>query len=98
MSHPGLSREMDDAGQSRVALDQAENPIAVGDIELGEGETGVSPELRQTRLFQFDVVVIVQIVDADDPLAAIEQRLGDMKTDKPGGTREKNRHPLSDDQ
>jgi hypothetical protein len=89
---------MDDAGQIDMALDQAENPIAIGDIKLGEFETGIGPELRQTRLFQFDVIVIVQIVDADDPLAAIEQHLGDMKPDEPGGTREKNRHPFSDDQ
>jgi hypothetical protein len=81
-----------------MAVNKAENAVAVRDVELRKTETGISLELGETRLFQPDVIVIVQIVNSDNPLAAIKQRPGDMKADEAGGARKKNRHPRSDDE
>ena len=41
---------------------------------------------------QLDAVIIVEIVDADDPLAAREQALADMMTDESGGAGDEDGH------
>src|SRR5208283_3318212 len=46
----------------------------------------------EPRLLQPHIVVIVEVVEADYPVAPIEQRFGNVETDKPGGAGEKDRH------
>src|SRR5437763_1151968 len=97
MPHPGLGREMNDAGEVGVALDQAEDALAVGNVKLRKREPRIGLQPGEARLLQRHVVVIVKVINSQDPFTAIKQRLGNMKADEPGGTREKNRHLLSYD-
>ena len=83
---------MDDAAQLPVTLDEGEDAVTVGNIELGEDKARIGAQQGQARLLQPHIVVIVEIVDAYYPITAVEQRLGDVKADEPGGTGEKDRH------
>jgi len=83
---------MDDAAQILVMPDKGEDAVTVGNIELGEGKARISAQQGQARLLQPHIVVIVEVVDADYPIAALEQRPGDVKADEPGSTGEKDRH------
>ena len=92
MPHARLRREVNDAVQILAAIDRGEDGLAIGDVEPAEGKAGIGFEPRQTRPLQTRVVIVVEIVDADDLLATPKQRLGDMKADETGSTSDKNRH------
>ena len=61
-----------------MSLEQRLRCRAVRQIELHKSEFGVSFEKIETRLFQPRIIVVVDIVDADDCRArqtrAVEQR------------------------
>ena len=82
IAHPGLGGEVDDPVDVGVALDQGRHRHRIGDIDRSKHEAIAAFELREARTFQRDIVIRVQIVDADDLLAAIEQMPRDMKADK----------------
>src|SRR5438128_11012754 len=88
---------MDDGAQIGLALDEAKHRVAIGNIKPGEPEAGIGVQPGKPSLLEGDIVIIVQIIDADDLLAAVQQRSANMETDKAGGTSEENRHLLSDD-
>ena len=46
----------------------------------------------EARLLERRVVIIVEIVDADNLLAAVEQRMGGRRSDKAGGAGDENGH------
>src|ERR1700740_328736 len=73
---------MHDRRHPRTGIRQREDPLPVGDIQLVEREPRERGQLRESSLFQAYIVIIVQAVDADHRLAAVEQRLRDVKTDK----------------
>ena len=50
-------------------------------------------EARQPRLLQFDIVVVVQAVEPDNLIAALQQALRDMRTDETGGAGDQDFHP-----
>jgi hypothetical protein len=52
----------------------------------------IGRQARQPRLLEGDIVVVVEIVNADDFVAAREQALADMHADKPGGAGEQDLH------
>ena len=83
---------MDYVSQIRMRLDQIEDPVAIGYIELREVKIALFVQLGQARFFQRNIIVVVKIVDADYPLAAVEQRPRHVKPDKAGGTGNQNRH------
>jgi len=56
----------------------------VGDVGAMEGEARLTVELGEPRLLQRDVVIVVEIVDRDDGVAARQQRLADMEADEAG--------------
>ncbi len=49
-----------------------------------EGEIPQTLEQREARLLQLDVVIVVEVVDADDRIAALGQGLGGVKADETG--------------
>jgi hypothetical protein len=53
---------------------------------------GMVLETRETGLLQRHVVVVVEIVEADNLIPALEQAHGDMGTDKASGAGYKNFH------
>jgi hypothetical protein len=46
---------------------------------------------------QLGIVVIVEIVDADDRMLTLEQSLRDMHADEAGGSGDQNFHPTNSD-
>ena len=49
------------------------------------GVVGMVLEPGQPRLLQVDVVVVGQVVDADNLVSAFKQLGGDVRTDEAGG-------------
>src|SRR5579863_4392573 len=92
VAHAGLSRKMHDAVNIGMPLQHGLQRTAFGKFHFVEGEVLVDAKLLQPGLFQRDRIVVVEIVDADDFLAALEQRSAGMHADKSGGAGEKNGH------
>ncbi|MGY3468721.1 hypothetical protein ACVW0I_005592 [Bradyrhizobium sp. LM6.11] len=90
IAHAGLGREMHDFGKS-VSRKQRRDGLAVGEIGLDEGETGIPAQQRKARLFQRRVVIAVEIVEPDDGPALAQKLPGDVKADETGRTRNQNR-------
>ena len=57
-----------------------------------EGEARGALKLCQPRLFQINVVIGIEIVEADDLFAPVEQRLSGMVTDEPGRAGDQDTH------
>ena len=57
---------------------------AVGDVELVKRERRML-ELLEPRQLEVDVVVLVEVVEADDGVAARQQALRDMHSNEAGG-------------
>ncbi len=91
VAHAGLRGEVDD-GVEVAFLEQVFHHHAVGDVVLEEAEVGVGLELLQPRELQRRVVVVVEVVDADHFVAALQQDLRDVHADKPGGAGEQDFH------
>ena len=70
---------------------------AVGDIEPDEAEGRVSGQACEPAFLEADSVVIVEIVDADDLIAAGQQNLAGVHADKTGGTGNEDFHERGDD-
>ena len=68
--------------------------LAIADINLGEGEIFLRHQLRQTRGLQIGVVIVVEIVDAEDGVAAGQQNPAHMHADEAGGPCYQYRHRL----
>src|SRR5215469_12683363 len=83
---------MDDAAQVLVPLDESDHTVAVGDVQFGKGKAWKCLQLGEPRLFETHLVIIVEIIDPYQPLASLQQPLGDMKTDESGSAGDKNRH------
>lgn len=87
----GLSCEVDDT--LRCALGECGgHPLGVGkvDTEVAVGRVGL--ELRESRLLQLDVVVVVDDVQPHDLVAALEQGSGDVIPDEAGTTGDEDAH------
>ncbi len=69
-------------------------PVAVRHIEFYETKARIAFELLESRLFQGDVVVLVEIVQPNDLIAAIEQRARSVIADEPRRTSDQNLHVL----
>jgi hypothetical protein len=92
VSHSRLGGEVDDRLDIGMALDQRGQRRRIGDIDRLEGKSFSAFEPRQPGVLQCDIVIGVEVVDADDPLAAIEQVLRDMKPDKARAARDQEDH------
>src|SRR6266571_2583291 len=94
VTHPGLCGKMhhrvEFAGCEKLA-----HRLALDDVELLKKEPGTRAQALEPRLLEPDVVVGVQIVDAHNLVAAIEQLVHQRRTDESGSSRDKNLHFLS---
>ena len=70
--HAGLRAEVDHPLELLLRK-ELRHPGAVGEIELHEAERWLLLEQREASLLEPDVVVVVQVVEADDGVAAREQ-------------------------
>ena len=66
MAHPSLRRQVNDAVDVRKFRCQRQHAVPVGDIELAESEILLRRQMLQPRLFQRHVIIVVEVVDADD--------------------------------
>src|SRR5438552_9883158 len=81
IAHAGLSRQMNDAIRW-FALEDIFHSFPVGNVDLNEVETVVLGEPRQSCLLQGNVVVVVEVVQPENIVAAREQPLRDMHPDE----------------
>ena len=93
VAHAGLGAEMDHPLRSHLG----EEPLharPVGEIQLVEGKAGGALKLAEPRLLQLYVVIGIEVIEPDDLVASVEQRLGGMVTDEPGraGDQDTHRH------
>ena len=83
VAHAGLRREVNHALEL-LAREQLRHPRPVGEIQLDEAEVRPLPQLREPRLLQRDVVVVVEVVEPDDFVAALQQELRGVEADEAG--------------
>src|SRR6185369_2726253 len=83
----GLGGEVDDAVGAGFLLEQRRERAGRRDVHLDEAERAAAEprELSEPRLLERGIVVVVDVVDADDRLAAREKRAGHMHADEAGG-------------
>ena len=94
IAHSRLGGEMEDPLDPLVGIGESLHGAAIGDVEALEGEIPETLEQRQPRLLQVDVVIVVEVVDADDLIAALEQGLGGVKADETGRAGDEKAHIL----
>jgi hypothetical protein len=85
VAHAGLRAEVDDSLEL-LAGEQLRHSVSVGEVELDELEPSVALEHLEPRVLQREVVVLVEVVEADDLVAALEQQLRRMISDESSGT------------
>src|SRR5882762_8205593 len=66
--------------------------LALDDVELLKEEPGTGKQALEARLLEPDVVVVIQIIDAHNVVAAIEQVMSQRRADEPGGPGNENLH------
>jgi hypothetical protein len=91
IADPGLRREMDDP-LGLVSAEQTGHSRRIRQVQLLEIEVGMGRELIQPRLLESDVVVRIQIVQADDFVAPRQKALGHVKADKASNAGDQNLH------
>ncbi len=89
VADPRLGREVNDPVGP---LHRVHHRREVGDVAAHEGEVLPRRKTCEARLLQTDVVIVVQVVDADHGLAPVEQGEAHMHAYETGRTGEKNGH------
>ncbi len=59
--------------------------LLLGNIQLTKAKSGLFHQLCQPILFQFGIIIIIQIINADDFLTTSKEAQAGMITDKTGG-------------
>ena len=70
-----------------IFLKKTEHVSLVPQISFDKSIVLIFPQDSQAVFFQFYVIVIVQIIETDDPGAFFQKASGQMETDKPGAAR-----------
>src|SRR5579864_3475401 len=83
VAHARLRREVHDTLEA-LAGEERRNSRRVREIQLHEAERSVPGEAREPRLLELHVVVIVEVIEADDFLPLIEEPLRGGRADKAG--------------
>ena len=81
MAHSRLSREVDDSLGSN-ASEQFGRALPVRQVQLSEMESRPLKKLRQSILLQDWIVVVVQVVHAEDFVTFVQKALRQMETNK----------------
>lgn len=80
----GLGGQVDD-GAETVFGEEVGHAASIGKVEADEGEAGAALELGEAGVFEGGVVVVVEVVEADDGVAAVEQAGSGVEADEAGG-------------
>ena len=84
VAHARLRGQMNDAGES-FGGEQSRHPLPVGKIEPDEAKVRKGRQTRQTVGLERGVVIIVEIVEADDLASLPQQPFGDVIADEARG-------------
>jgi hypothetical protein len=84
VAHAGLGGQVDDA-LGAAGADQLHHRRVVGDVQADHGEARPAVETGGAGGLEGRVVVVVEDVDADHRLAAVEQALGHVHADETRG-------------
>jgi len=90
MPYARLCCEVDDPFE-RMPLEQFRGGLAVGKVSLLELEARVFAKSFEAGLFQADVVVGVDVVDAEYAVAVSEESFREVEADEAGGARHQDR-------
>jgi len=83
---------VDDAAQIAADFYESQHAVAVGDVLLDEGKPSEFTEYGKPRFLQPYIIIFVEVVDAQDLLATLQQPAGDVEADKPGSAGQQDRH------
>ena len=84
ISHAGLGRQIHNRVEL-LGLEQLGHRLSMGHVQLFESESRFTLELFQAAVLQLHVVIIVEVIQSHDRIAAVKQSSREMKTDEPGG-------------
>ena len=90
ITHTSLSGQMNDL-RNRLRGKEPAHFHSVSQISFGEGELLEGFQLRQPRLLQSHVVVVVDVIEPDHPLTSLQQSGRGMKADESGDTGDEDR-------
>ena len=76
-----LSREVHDGIES-LPGEHLRDRVRIGQVITDKGKSLSAGEMRKPRLFQTDVVIGIQIVEANYPIPAIQKSLGGVEADE----------------
>jgi hypothetical protein len=83
VAHPRLRGQMDDA-PGLLSREQCRHRFAVGDVELVKTEVLMFAQFGKARLFESNVVVVVEVVHTNDRIASFKQAQSCVHTDEAG--------------
>ena len=86
----GLGGQVDH-GVEALRREQRRQRLAVGEVHPHEAEP-FAVDLRQARFLQDDGIISIEVVQADDFIAASEQTLNQMEADEAGCSRDQDLH------
>ncbi|MNL55796.1 hypothetical protein D3C87_1792310 [compost metagenome] len=75
-----------------MGVEQFQQPRLVGQVQALEGEVGQFFQLCQPSLLEVDVVIVAEVIDADDLQPGLTKAFGRVKPDKTCCTGNQNRH------
>jgi len=87
----GLGGEMDDA-LGFLGGEEVFDRGSIGEVEAVEAEVGVTGEAGEAGFLEADVVVVVEVVETDDLIAAGEEFFGRVVADEAGGAGDEDAH------
>ena len=94
IAHPGLGAEMDDSVDLDVT-DGGGKGRLIGKIDGMKNKIRVrADQPGQARCFQRNWIIIIKIVDADDPFAACQQGADNMCANEAGSPGDQHRHGI----
>ena len=91
IAHAGLRGQMHDPVEA-LGGEQRRTRLRVADIEAVEGKARMRLQPREACLLELGIVIVVEVVDADDLVIALEQPLRDMHADEAGSSGDQNLH------
>src|SRR6185437_16178013 len=81
VAHTSLRREMDDLVEE-LGFEQPRHRIGIGDVLAVEAESVAPLQLCEACFLELRIVVAVDVIDADDLVAAIEKALRRVEADE----------------
>ena len=84
MAHPGLRRKMDHTVEF-LGGKQRFDAAAIGQVQLFEAEIPLPLQYLEPRCLEARIIVVVEIVESDDFIAACQQSLAHEEADEAGG-------------